>query len=40
MSPQEYQVHQTTVEAQDQSYDNNTGKMFSALFMQNRMKDV
>ena len=26
MSPQEYQDHQTTVEAQDQSYDNNTGE--------------
>ena len=29
--PGKYQDHQTTVEAQDESHDINTGKMFSAF---------
>ena len=31
MLPQEYQDLQTTVDAQDESHDINTGKMFSSL---------
>ena len=31
MSPQEYQGHQTAVEAQDESHNINTGKMFSSF---------
>ena len=31
MSPQEYQDHQTAVEAQDESHNINTGKMFSSF---------
>ena len=40
MLPQEYQDHQTTVEAQDESHDINTGKMFSSLGLDKERGDA